>query len=488
MCYLLGGTALKQLFTLAPVFSDSMVFQANKPIKIFGSCKKGTELVVSFPHQEVKIKTKEDAFSVEIAPMNITKQGFSFTVSTKKQIQTIYNCLVGEVFFIAGEANIRFPLKDSYNPYVREIQLIRYFQVPRVPYLNAEKDYPKHFEFNPCWQVSNQESANPFSAIGYFISIGLFENLNIPIGIISYSENDLSIFSLIEEKNILSSTKLRRMIVEYQKEQEKYEFEHEYLSIFEQELSYIREGSSYRTLPMGPRHFNRPGGMHQLLSAILSSYPIKAMIYYQGESDWAQVDIYDEAFRSMVDSMRRLFNDRKLPIVYVQLAGYAYPGLDKKHMAALRNAQALCMNSSEHIYMATAIDLGDPSNVTPKDKFPIAERITNVILDKVFRIGKNTLSPSYFSYQVNKDTIVIYTQNNPLNLVSKSMQNLGFYVSYDRVHFEACKKVKIENNQIIFSGMKKVKMIEYGYENFPLIDIYSSNGLPLLPFSISIDI
>lgn len=488
MCYLLGGTALKQLFTLAPVFSNSMVFQANKPIKIFGSCKKGTELVVSFPHQEVKIKTKEDAFSVELAPMDVTKQGFSFTVSTKKQTLTIYNCLVGEVFFITGEANIRFPLKQSYNPFVREIQLIRYLQIPRVPYIGADLDYPNHFKFNPQWQVSNQESANSFSAIGYFVSIGLFENLNVPIGIISYSENDLSIFSLIDEKHILSSSKLRRMIVAYQKEQEKYEFEHEYLSIFEQELSYIREGSSYRTLPMGPRHFNRPGGMHQLLTSMMASFPIKAMIFYQGESDWAQVDIYDEALRKMIESMRTIFNDKTLPVVYVQLAGYAYPGLEKKHMASLRNAQSLCMNPSDHIYMASAIDLGDPSSVTPKDKFPIAERITNVVLDKVYRIGKNTLSPCYFSYQMNKDTIVIYTQNNPLNLVSKSMQNIGFYVSYDKIHFEACKNVKIENTQIIISGMKKAKMIEYGYENFPLIDIYSSNGLPLLPFSISIDI
>ncbi len=485
---MLGGIALKQLFSLAPVFSDYMVFQANKPIKIFGSCKKGIELVFTFPHQEVKIKTKEEHFSCEIAQMKTTKQGFSFSVSTKKKSVTIYNCLVGEVFLIAGEANVRFSLKESYIPYVREVPPIRYYQIPRIPYSNAQIEYPNHFHEEASWKISNQENANTFSAIGYYLSIGLFENLNTPIGIISISENDTSIFSFLDEKTILSHTALRRIIVAYQKELDKYTSEHEYKSIFEQELSYLRENQSYRSLPMGPKHFNRPSGMHDLLLNYVMPYPYRAFIYYQGESDWQHSDIYADALMKLISSVRSISKEPKLPFFYVQLAGYTYPGLDKKDIAKLREAQAFCMNTSDYVYMTSSIDYGDPSSITPKDKFPISERLTNLILEKLYKIGKNTLSPSYFSYQINKDKLVIYTEHNSLNLVSKSMQNLGFYFSYDRIHFEECKNVKIENNQIIISNIKNVKMIEYGYENYPLIDIYSSNGLPLLPFRIPIDI
>lgn len=484
----MGVLALKKLFTLAPIFTDGMVLQAEKPIKIFGTCKKGIEIVVTFPHQEVKIKTKDEFFQVEVEPLKATKQGFSFTVSSKKQSLTIYNCLIGEVFFLVGETNIRFPLKESFHQVVKEIPYIRYYEVPRVPYMNAHEDYPKHFKFEPSWKISNQENADSFSAVGYFISTMLYENLKVPVGIVTYSEEDLSIFSLIDEKYLLSSTKLRRMIVSYQKELEKYEYEQEYFSIFEQELSYIREGGGYRTLPMGPRHFNRPGGMYHLLQNVLGNYPVKALIYYQGESDWAHEDIYDEAMKKMIDSLRSLLGDSKLPVFYTQLAAFTYPGLEKNRMAKLREAQANCMNSTDNIYMASAIDLGESDNMTPKDKAAISERLANIILEKVYKIGKNTLSPSYFSYQINKDKLVIYTQHNPLNLVSNSMQNLGFFVSTDRVNYEECRNVKIENNQILIPFNRKMKEVEYGFINNPHMDIYSSNGLPLLPFRIKIDI
>lgn len=479
---------MKPLFILAPVFSDFMVFQANKPIKIFGTCKKGSELIITFPHQVVKIKARTEEFLVEIAPMGVTKQGFSFSVASKKQVQTIYNCLVGEVFLIAGEANVSFPLKDSFISYIKEIPPIRYYKAPNVPYRDAVLEYPKHFSDESGWMISNKDNAVFFSAIGYFISIGLFENLQVPIGIISVSQNDASIFSFIDEKELLANTKLRRIIIQYQKEQEKYKFDYEYNSLFEQELSYLRESSTYRNLPMGPKHFNRPAGLLDLMKRTIIPYSIKGIIWYQGESDWDHVDIYKEALEKFFDSIRFVFDQQKLPIYYVQLAGYTHPGLDIHHIPKIREAQAACMNIADQIYMTSAIDYGDPEDIVPKDKFPIAERITNLILEKTYKIGKNTLSPSYFSYQVNKDSIVIYTQYNLLNLVSKSMKNLGFYYSTDRISFAKCKNVKIVNNQIIISNIKNVKIIHYGYENYPLMDIYSSNGLPLLPFKISIDI
>jgi len=105
---------MKKQFNLAPIFKDNMVFQSNKPIRIFGTCKKGIEITISFLNQETTFRTKSKEFLVELHPEGLQEKGFSFKVYTKKQIETVYNCLIGEVFFIAGSKNVSMSLKDSY--------------------------------------------------------------------------------------------------------------------------------------------------------------------------------------------------------------------------------------------------------------------------------------------------------------------------------------------------------------------------------------
>lgn len=464
-----------------------MVFQANKPIKIYGTCKKGAEITVTFPHQTVKIKSKSETYVIEVSPMPVTKQGFSWTISSKKQIETIYNCLVGEVFLISGEGNIEFALKDSYIPYIREVPFIRFYEIPHLHYPEAAEEFPTRFQDEVRWTVANQFSSSQFSALGYFIAIGLFENLQNPIGIISMSEYDASIFSYLDKKELLSNAKLRRIMLQYQKELDKYEQNFQYNSLYEQELSYVRDVKHARNLPMGPKHFNRPSGMLERLHNSLNGYPIKGVYFYQGESDIDQADIYKDALWKLFDTLRLEFDDSRLPIVFTQLANYNYPGIPSKKVAELRDAQRKCMDINDLIYMVSAIDLGDAEEKIYKDKFPVAERVVNIILERIYKMGKNNTSPAYYSHYKSQSQVIIMTQFNTLPLVSKSMHNLGFYASEDGVNFKECRDVEAHGNQIVISGVRLAKVIEYGYVSNPLMDIYSSNGLPLLPFRIELE-
>jgi sialate O-acetylesterase len=480
-----GGIDLKQQITLAPIFSDYMVFQANKPIKVFGTCKKGAEIIITFPHQEVKIKAKDESFLVEISEMKMTKQGFSFSVTSKKEKQTIYNCLVGEVFILTGEANASFSLQESYEPLVQENTMVRYYQEINKYYLTNHND---EFDCKSSWMISNQESARTFSAIGYYVASGLCENLQSPIGIILLAMNDSSIFSWINYEHILANDNLRKVIIDYQVLLDAYPSKADYDSVFEEQVSYYQESHQLSSIPMGPRHHNRPAGLYDTLFSPLVPFPIKAVIVCHGESCGHQTDLYEEGLKTMILAWRSALHDSKLPFYFTQIAGYLYPGEQIDSMAFLRDAQTKCMNASEYVYMTTAIDLGDNDSITPKDKIGISERITNIILEKSFKIGKNTMCPSFFSYQINKNKMVIHTQHNPLNLVSKSMQSLGFFLSYDRIKFFEARDVVLMNNQIIIPDVKNVREVRYGFINSPLLDIYSSNGLPLLPLRIIIDI
>jgi len=57
---------MKTYFELAPIFTDNVVFQADKPIKIFGKCKKNIEMTFKLLDNEFCIRTKEENFLIEL--------------------------------------------------------------------------------------------------------------------------------------------------------------------------------------------------------------------------------------------------------------------------------------------------------------------------------------------------------------------------------------------------------------------------------------
>ncbi|MCK7487519.1 MAG: sialate O-acetylesterase [Bacillus subtilis] len=87
----------------------------------------------------------------------------------------------------------------------------------------------------------------------------------------------------------------------------------------------------------------------------------------------------------MVDAWRAAFEEPYLPFVFVQLAGYRYPGLGSEGIMTLRDQQLLAVSFADHRYMVSAIDQGEPENIHPKQKRRISERIANLLLERRLR-------------------------------------------------------------------------------------------------------
>ena len=477
-----GGFTMKESFTLAPIFSDYMMFQANRPITIFGKCKKGIELTIRFLDQVVKIKTKNDQFSIDLQACPPQKQGFSFSVSTKKEEVVFYNCLIGDIYLVAGGRNIDFKLKESYNISVSEQNQIRFYNQSKRPFPEAHLRYPEHYLPDENWKICTKENADDFSAIGYFLAMKLHENTRTPIGIISISYPNTPILSWIGYHEIIEKEKLCREIKDYQATMMSYQEDKDYVKEFEFAIA------NYTPIPMGMYHPARPSGIYNSMVLPFEQVKIKGMLFYSGESDHGLEGCYEMGLNTLVDNYRRLFKDEELPFVFVQTSGYVATTNAVLNTVLLREEQRKAMSPSKHIYMVSAIDLGEEVSLVPKEKSIISERIANVFLDKVYKIGKNSLSPMLFSYQVTKGKCHIFTEHNHLNLVSRSNKNKQIMLSTDGSTFYEAKKVEIQNNQIIISDIKNVKWIRYAYQEFPICEYYSTNELPLLPFLIRIDV
>lgn len=505
--------SLKPNFTLAPIFADNLIFQAGKPLYLFGTCQKKKEIRVRIAGKIFKFKTTDTEFAFELPEMPYTKEPFDFEVVCGWQTVTIHNCLVGDVFIACGQANMDYPLKNTFETRVKENPQIRFFDVPKRPYSNASLEFPMYFSAKkPEWKPCSYESAMEFSAIGYFVSQNLEQELNIPIGIICCSFVDSSVFSWTGMNELVQNTSLQRYLNYYRSEITKYKTLDEYAEHFNQKLPRTME--FYQNLlrlekqsipaervweeakkqnpdfilPMGQKHYNRPAGVFETMVKSIAPYTVKAVIYYQGDADLAYHDLYEDALKTLFKSWRRVFMDLGLPFVIVQIPGYTFPGHPEFSAAFIREAQRKCINFLNNIYLCSAVDIGEEDDQHPKEKTMLSRRLANVILEKIYRQGKNNICPSLYSYQIGSREIIIYTDFNHLNLVSHSNRCLGFKISYDGEKFVDPESVSLMNNQIIISTPKKVKEIRYAFQNFPHCDIYTTNELPLLPFRIVLDL
>jgi len=423
-----------------------MIFQAGKPIRIFGQCKKGIELNVSFLDQEMKIRTKTDTFLFEFEPVPYRDKGFSFSVYTKRQEQTIYHCVVGDIYLLLGGKNVHMPLKDSYHETDYHESNVRYLN------LNKGLDEQNKFSLNTKWEISGIDNLQNLSALSYVFAKHLHSVVKIPIGIITANHFDTSIFSWLSIKEINSHIEVNDYV------------------------NQISKNANHKN--MNPTIF-----FEEMITNLIPM-SLKAIIIYQGENDYKNTKLYGIALTRVINGYRIYFQDPELPFIVTQIAGYSYPDSIDDSVSQIRQIQANIMNESKKNYIVTAIDLGNEDTQYLREKHILGKRLVYVILDKIYKLAKSSISPSYYSHNTQDDQLVVFTQNNYLNLVSHSRKNLGFSYSLDGINFIPAENVKLLNNQILIKKVEGIKEVRYAYDNYPVCDIYTTNELPLLPFRI----
>jgi sialate O-acetylesterase len=489
-----------------------MIFQAGKPVYIFGSCLKKKEIRIRFFGNIYRFKTTDTTFCFELPALPYIKEPFDFDVVCNSQTVSVCDCLSGDVFIAAGGMNIGLPLQETFETRVAHNSYIRFFEVTKTPYVNAHLEFPNYFQgIVPSWNDCSFESAMKFSAIGYLVSQRLKEELDYPIGIISCNLEDTSIFSWTGILELCEYPSLQKYMANYRVELAKYKTIDSYSDVFNRQLPLQMElskkiheaeknskpgddqiGDSLRNhpeclIPMGVKHYNRPAGSFETMLKTILPFSVKAVMYYQEEPDDSVLSGYEDAQMALVKSWRRAFKDVSLPFVFVQIAGYSYPKLPNTAAALIRDAQAKVSSMTNYVYLTSAVDLGEENNFLPRDKTVISKRLAEVILEKIYHRGKNSMCPAFFSYSLVENQMIIYTQANNLNLVSRSKKNLGFKISTDGETFTDAGRVTLMNNQIIIHEARKLKEVRYAFANYPHCDIYTSNDLPLLPFRIRIE-
>lgn len=170
---------------LPRMFSNNMVIQRNEPVKLWGWAKHKEKITVSFLGKDYQTKANKNGEWEIILPQQKAGGPYNIIVSGNNSI-TLKNILFGDVWVCSGQSNMYFRTAAAKNSY-KDIDnanyaKIRLFQIAKDANYQVQKDVT-----TGDWLECTPENVRGFSAVAYFFGRDLFEEIDVPIGLIHTS-------------------------------------------------------------------------------------------------------------------------------------------------------------------------------------------------------------------------------------------------------------------------------------------------------------
>jgi sialate O-acetylesterase len=471
------------------LFTDHAVLQSGMAVPVWGTADAGEKVTVTLGGQTKSAVAGADGkWMVRLAAL---KAGgpFEMTIAGKNTI-VVKDVLVGEVWLGSGQSNMQFYVSKNgpgHAPYglmdeEKEIAAANYPQLRMFTVKNA-KAYEPQAEVVGEWKVCSPETVPDFSAVGYLFGRDLNQALKVPVGIVLSAYGASTAEAWVPREAMASDPLLKPM-----------------LDKFDARESYFKAhpDANDADAPPAPQTLNaRPGkpgplrdpsqDQHQptvLFNAMIEPllpYAIKGAIWYQGESITGGANglmLYPHTMETLVTQWRKLWGEGDFPFYVVQLA--ALKNVSNNPMVREEQAKILSVKNTG---MAVTIDIGDPTNVHPKNKEPLGERLADIALANVYGKKMEFSGPVFASMKVEGGAIrVRFTHAQ--GLMAKGGALKWFQVAgADQKFVDA--DAKIEGDTVVVSSPQVAKpvAVRYAWDDYPdTANLYNAAGLPAAPF------
>jgi sialate O-acetylesterase len=228
---------------------------------------------------------------------------------------------------------------------------------------------------------------------------------------------------------------------------------------------------------------NFPSCLYNAMIHPLTALPIQGVIWYQGESNVGRPQQYSDMFKAMITSWRERWHRKDMPFYFVQIAAMGVPVTvqPESGWAHLRQAQANALELPS-VGMVTAVDLGHPTDIHPKNKQEVARRLSDMALERTYGLDGVGDAPRPVSTRFVGHKVVIRFDKE---LVARSCAIQGFIIAGSDGRFVQGQARLSANNELEISTpeVKTPTIVRYLWADYPYANLYGTNGLPVLPFA-----
>ena len=473
--------AAKASITLPSYYASGMVLQQKSVFQLKGKSTPNANMMFSASWDKVKVYTNADSegnfsFKVTVPEAStktyalhiyeLQKKGNRDVVIASRNITQVY---AGEVWFCSGQSNMQMPVQGSWglmNNYQEEIKNANY---PMIKLLSVAASGKNNHPADDTDLWSNWVACSPstipdFSALAYCFGRELYKNLNIPIGLIqcAYGGSNAEAWVSLETARTIPALKTQL------DKCAQYDFHRDSVSKY-----------------LGMKNeFQVPTLLYNTMVHPMINFPIRGVIWYQGEANAWGSSYYTALMDSLISSWRKEWG-YKFPFYTVQLAAWQTPAefQENSNWAALRWDQWKTSQQMDSTGMATAADVGNATDIHPKNKQEVGRRLALIALKNTYGFDVVADAPKPVSYRFEYKKAYI-TFDKKIHVRNDSVP-VGFRFkdrSYKKFYAATAKVVGEKTIEISVSQPLRPSAIYYNWADYPIGNIYGENNLPVLPF------
>ena len=342
------------------------------------------------------------------------------------------------------------------------------------------------------WHECGSETVPSFSAVAYFFGKHLRETRKVPVGLIHTSWGGTPAQAWTSREALDAEPALKhyheRLAQAVKNYDPKKADEQHKTATDKWKVDADKAKAAGKSPPRQPQKQPPPAlsqysasTLYNGMIAPLLPFAIRGAIWYQGESNAGQAFEYRTLFPAMIKDWRARWNQGDFPFLFVQLAPFSNAGGD---WPALREAQLLTTKSVPNTAMAVITDVGEETDIHPKKKQPVGERLA--IAARALAYGEKVeySGPEFESMKVEGNKVILTFAHIGGGLKAEGESLTGFTVCGDDKKFvpATAKIVGEKTIEVTSDKVEKPIAVRFGWESFPVVNLWNKAGLPATPF------
>ena len=325
---------------LAKLFCDNMVFQAEKPVRIWGTGR--GKVCITLKGQAYEKTFDGKAWLMEL-PSQPYGGPYELSIALNGEERVLKNIAFGDVFLCSGQSNVQFRICSEVGANAVETdEKIRYFCCDRLE---------KHDGLTSAdgWNVCLKDKVQDWTALGTHIAEEHRKRKDVFVGILGCFQGASVICSWLPQKALAEDV---------------------YVPI---------EARHWDSTCPEYALWNKDSALYEAMFSTVIPFAFKAVIWYQGESNTtvAEGKVYTELLARLITSWREDLKDEELPFIVVEICDFL--PRDDEGWHCIQAAQRRIVDAVKNVRCVTSKDVCEHTDIHPCNKEKLAEKIVAVI-------------------------------------------------------------------------------------------------------------
>ena len=482
------------------IYGNGMVLQRDVPLTVQGKAVPGESVRVMLAGQRRSaVCDSEGCWNVTFAPLSAGGP-WTMTVASHGSRLCFEDVMIGEVWLCSGQSNMEFTL--PFSPAYRQaldrlqgdtLQLLQPRTDPSCPLriYNQRACYPtdncrwshealaairRHDYLSPAvWEGCTPSSVGDLSAVAYYFGCMLQDSLQVPVGLIVNAVGGTPAESWIDRATLADS--LPAILDDW--------LHNPLMQAWCRQRAACNLGIDPNSPDISLQHHPyEPCYMYDAGIAPLARYPLRGVIWYQGESNAHDIATHARLFPLLVDSWRRTWANPDMPFLYVQLSS-----LNRPTWPSFRDSQRRLLDEVPHTGMAVCSDVGDSLDVHPIFKQPVGERLARRALADVygqpwFAVHPSAAGGPLFTSVSFEGSTAVVTFRCAEGLCTSDGAPLRTFEVADASGVFHPAVASIEGDRVVVSSpaVAQPTRVRYGWQPFTRANLTNAFGLPASTF------